>query len=156
MRPFFFFAALGVTLIQTQLAVSDDSGASLGTSGIVLATDRTSNELPTCIDQLDNSMAYKACLVSVTEILTLRIKAALDRELEERADMDEAERTSGFGNADRVRTFDTGQTRWEEFVDAECRSAFAYVAPGSDASTAEIRCRNALYEERLRFLDTRY
>ena len=70
--------------------------------------------------------------------------------------MDEAELVAGTGNADRVRRFDHAQVIWEEFLEAECEAAFAYVAPGSDASAAATRCRNTLLRERLRNLQAGY
>lgn len=54
--------------------------------------------------------------------------------------------------AEAQKAFDAAQEAWGLYLDQECAAAFAMVAPGSDASAAETRCRIELINRRLRVL----
>lgn len=109
-----------------------------------------------CAGTRGSSLAYKECLAFLEDILVEQVKQALDAALAERAAMDEQDRKQGTGNADRVQWLDHAQQSWETFAEAECSAAFSFIAPGSDASSAALRCRIRLLRDRLDALDNGY
>ena len=87
---------------------------------------------------------YKNCLGELLELEEDRLAYALAAARQE------------ISRDEVARQFDAAQNKWAGFLSEECAFAFAKVAPGSDASAAETRCRILLIRDRIRYLAEDY
>jgi|GEM_PF-3051031 len=91
-----------------------------------------------------SSMAYKQCIGELLEMREQHLAWALAKARED------------FYSDEAKAAFDDAQNAWAGFQANECAAAFARIAPGSDASSAETRCRIVLINERVDHLEKEY
>lgn len=102
-----------------------------------------------CANMRVDAAAYRACLFSLSDLLELKIRHALDKRLAEAAEMDA--RDTGIGYGTRVRLLDQSQASWEDGLETEC--AVPATNMDDDGHMERVLdCRIALMRERLRVL----
>lgn len=99
--------------------------------------------LESCRSSL-SSMAYKQCIGELLEMEEQHLAVVLAKARED------------FNSDEAKAAFNEAQNAWASFQANECAAAFERIAPGSDASGAQTRCRIVLINERIRHLKEEY
>jgi len=91
-----------------------------------------------------SQLAYKQCIGEILEMMEWKLVSKL------------ADARKDFHGDEANTAFDEAQNAWASYQTRECWAAFERVAPGSDASAAETRCRIKLINDRIENLENGY